>query len=142
MISAPWMSRGRPLALSRAFAALWFCGFAPPSMTPRRDEAAPLESWRDRVREILLGSISLAAQEEYRAALLAFRGRCLDDDVAFDDLDQAQQDSVGANYMLDGYEHDEARHRYADRLSVLAKADPRRWLRVSYLVLDLCVGTM
>lgn len=106
-------------------------------MTPRTALDGPGRSGRERVFDFLLSGISEAAQAKYRRALHEFTAKCLDDDVDFDDLDEARQDWVVAEYILEGYENDEPRHGYADLLSALAKVDPRRRLRVSYRVLDL-----
>lgn len=106
-------------------------------MTPRAAPDGPERSGRERVRDFLLSGISEAAQTKYRRAMDGFEAKCREEDVEFEELDEAQQDWVVAEYILEGYENDEPRHGYADLLSALAKVDPRRRLRVSYRVLDL-----
>ena len=90
----------------------------------------------NRVQRFLLSTLRPTTIAKYIAALQHLNSDLADLGRSWHDMDESQQDSFLAEWVLDGFERGGSKNEYSWALSALQKVHPRLRLKTAWKVLD------
>ncbi|CAL1133794.1 unnamed protein product [Cladocopium goreaui] len=86
---------------------------------------------------LTIGSLRASTAEKYLGALKGLNNSLLEHGLVWSKMNESEQDSFLAEWVLDGYEQGESRNMYGWALSAVQKIFPRVKLKTAWKVLDV-----